>query len=57
MRVARSVDAVVPPLPLVLGTSKEKQAYQRELHTVTVGVRVESLAKQQLHGEQLESLG
>lgn len=38
VRVARSVTADVPPLPLVLGTTKEKQAYERELHTVTIGV-------------------
>ncbi len=37
LRVARSANGVVPPLPLTLGTVKEKQAFERELHTVTVG--------------------
>lgn len=33
--------AVAPPLPpLPLTSKKESQAYQRELHTVTVGARV-----------------
>lgn len=38
LRVARSANGVVPPLPLTLGTVKEKQAFERELHTVTVGM-------------------
>jgi hypothetical protein len=38
-RVARRAESfsVVPPLPLSIGSVKEKQAYERELHTVTVG--------------------
>ncbi|EIE24063.1 hypothetical protein COCSUDRAFT_28593 [Coccomyxa subellipsoidea C-169] len=38
LRVARSANGVVPPLPLTLGTVKEKQAFERELHTVTVAI-------------------
>ena len=37
LRVAQSASSMVPPLPLTLGTLKEKQAYERELRTVTVG--------------------
>lgn len=37
LRVAQSASSMVPPLPLTLGTLKEKQAYERELKTVTVG--------------------
>ncbi len=37
LRVAQSASSMVPPLPLTLGTLKEKQAYDRELRTVTVG--------------------
>lgn len=39
LRVARSAESVVPPLPLTLGSVKEKQAFEREIHTVTVGKR------------------
>lgn len=38
LRVAQSASSMVPPLPLTLGTLKEKQAYERELRTVTVGM-------------------
>ena len=38
--------AVAPPLPpLPLTSKKESQAYQRELHTVTVGARYCRLAE------------
>ena len=38
LRVAQSASSMVPPLPLTIGTLKEKQAYERELRTVTVGM-------------------
>ncbi|CAL5227702.1 g10710 [Coccomyxa viridis] len=38
LRVAQSASSMVPPLPLTLGTLKEKQAYDRELRTVTVAI-------------------
>jgi len=43
LRVAQSASSMVPPLPLTLGTLKEKQAYERELRTVTVGMSLRSM--------------